>query len=75
MGPGTWTTISLLPWVVTAASETPEPLTRLSMMFAASLRLSLVTFWPSLAVNVIWVPPSRSSPSAGFQVPISATRP
>ena len=71
--PGTWTTISLLPCVVTSASETPEPLTRASMMSAAWLRLSLLTL-PS-AISVIWVPPSRSSPSAGFQVPTRATRP
>ena len=71
--PGTWTTISLLPCVVTSASETPEPLTRSLMMLAAWLRLSLLTF-PE-AVSVICVPPSRSRPSAGFQVPIRATRP
>ena len=43
VAPGTWTTIWLLPWVLTVASVTPEPLTRLSMMLAASLRLSFDT--------------------------------
>jgi hypothetical protein len=71
--PGICTTIWLLPWVVTEASVTPEPFTRLSMMFAASWRLSFET--PPLAVSVIWVPPWRSSPRAGFHVPTRATRP
>ncbi len=72
--PGTSTTMYLLPCVVTSASETPLALTRWSMMSAASVRLSLVTSLPE-AVSVIRVPPSRSSPSAGFQVPPMATRP
>src|SRR5262249_51167284 len=36
-------------------------------------RLSFETL--PLAVSVIWVPPWRSRPRAGFQVPISATSP
>src|SRR3954447_10517128 len=73
VSPGTSTTMIWLPWVVTSASETPEPLTRSSMMLAASLRLSFDGL-PS-AIIVIRVPPLRSSPSAGFQVPAMATSP
>src|SRR4051794_29056145 len=71
--PGISTTIRLLPWVVTLASATPEPLTRWSMMPRASSRFSLLGL-PS-AISVIRVPPCRSSPSSGFQLPPRATRP
>jgi hypothetical protein len=46
----------LLPWVVTSASVTPEPLTRSSMMLAASSSWSFLMLSP-LAVSWIWVPP------------------
>ena len=72
--PGISTTMYWLPSVVTSASETPEPLTRLSMMSAASRSDSAVTSLP-VAARRIRVPPSRSSPSAGFHVPPSATSP
>src|SRR6478735_7651177 len=42
VSPGISTTMYLLPWVVTSASATPVPLTRLSMMEAASSRFSFV---------------------------------
>ena len=74
VAPGTWTTISSLPWVFTVASETPEPFTRSSMMLAAVWRLPEERSLPLLAIRVIWVPPSRSRPRAGFQVPTRATR-
>ena len=73
VSPGISTTMYLLPCVVTSASVTPEPLTRWSMMAAASLRLSFVGL-PD-AIIVIRVPPLRSRPRAGFQVPPITTRP
>src|SRR6476661_2055585 len=71
--PGISTTIRLPPWVVTSASVTPEPLTRWSMIPRASASWSAAGV--PLAVSVMRVPPCRSSPSAGFQVPPSATSP
>ena len=73
VGPGISTTMYLLPCVVTSASATPDPLTRWSMMPAASLRLLEVGL--PFAVRVIRVPPLRSRPSSGFQLPPRATRP
>src|SRR4051812_49353677 len=73
VSPGTSTTMYWLPWVVTSASLKPVALTRLSMMEAASSRFSWLGL--PLAVRVIRVPPWRSSPRAGFQVPPMATRP
>ena len=35
--PGSDTTMFLLPWVFTSASETPDPFTRCRMIFTASL--------------------------------------
>src|SRR5690349_12932430 len=62
-----------LPCVVTSASLKPVALTRLSMIDAASSRFCWDGF--PFAVNVIRVPPWRSRPRAGFQVPPIATRP
>jgi hypothetical protein len=72
--PGISTMTMSLPWVVTSASETPEPLTRELMMSLAWLSLSLVTVPPmACACRVMRVPPWRSSPSLGFQFPSDAT--
>ena len=61
------------PWVVTSDSATPEAFTRASMICRASSRLSEEGSFS--AVSVIRVPPWRSRPSAGFQLPASATSP
>ena len=72
---GTLTTIWSLPEVVTSDSPTPRLSTRLWMIVLASWRLVGST-WPVplvfLAVSVIVVPPCRSRPSFGVQVPLSA---
>ncbi len=74
--PGISTMMLRTPWVDTSASETPLPLTRASTMLAACLSLVSVTASPSeIADSVIRVPPSRSRPSRGFQVPPSAASP
>ena len=66
--PGISTMMLRLPEVETSASETPLPLTRRSTMLAACFSLVGVTASPdSRADSVIRVPPSRSSPSRGFQ--------
>ena len=65
VSPGISTTMFVLPWVVTSASATPEPLTRLLMIFAASLSWLCGTL-SSAARSVIRCPPWRSSPREGF---------
>ena len=71
--PGISTTTCVSDWVVTSASVTPVPLTRASMIVRASSSDS--ASGEPLAISVIRVPPCRSRPSSGFQVPASATRP
>ena len=71
--PGISTMTNSLPWVVTSASETPDPLTRWSMIAAASARLS--SLGEPSAISVIRVPPCRSSPRVGVQEPARATSP
>src|SRR4051812_12048772 len=63
------------PCLATSDSATPEALTRLSMMSTAWAILSWVIASPVAvdADSVIRVPPWRSSPSFGAQVPMTAT--
>ena len=74
---GTVTISCLSPAVVTSDSPTPRLSTRFWMIVLACCRLlgSMVpvpeVFW---AVSVIVVPPWRSSPSLGTQVPLTAIR-
>ena len=69
--PGISTTTNSLPCVVTSASATPEPLTRWSMIPAASARFS--SLGEPSETSVIRVPPCRSSPRVGVHEPAMAT--
>ena len=51
--PGISTMMFLLPWVETSASATPLPLTRWSMIEAASLRLSLLIRDPNVLTTIL----------------------
>ena len=73
LSPGISTTMNRLPCTVTSASATPEPLTRWSMILRASLSDSALGL--PLGVSRMLVPPWRSRPSSGFQVPARATSP
>src|SRR5918993_733848 len=65
---GMLTTMLRSPWVVTSAPETPPASTRWTMMSRAWLSCSAETLWPAVVCGskMIWVPPSRSSPSFGL---------
>src|SRR5205814_1057129 len=67
--PGRSTSIELLPCLVTAASDTPWPLTRLRMICSA-VSMSPADGVPPWAVITMVVPPARSMPSWGVRCPV-----
>ncbi len=72
--PGISTMMMSFPCVLTSASATPAPLTRLLMMLTAWSRFSLLTSPPAdgFACKVMRWPPARSRPRRGFQLPSDA---
>jgi hypothetical protein len=72
---GTDTMIWRSPLVVTSVSPTPRESTRCWMMVRANSRLSgSITPVAEVAVRVTVVPPRRSRPSLGVQVPLMPMR-